>query len=293
MIRPYRETDEPQIAALLTAAWPTDPVLVEISSLHGPDLDEGELQRRTFVAEEEGTIAGFASVVATRRHPTFSFFTVVVAPERRRRGIATRLLAELRRSYDARPQLARLRDTDAAGLAFLEANGFTLRMRSREVTVDPADAAVAGWIADQPAIELERPADREEVARAHEQAYGRVHASWAPTPARPLEESLRVFCGEGWLADSAALARDGADVSGVASLYGPPFVFAGAGLFMIADTISADPRALRSLVAAQLGWARGRGTFVAFEADEANVELWQLMHELPVLRERELLLLST
>jgi hypothetical protein len=152
---------------------------------------------------------------------------------------------------------------------------------------------VAGLSAAHPPLAPERPADREEAVRAHEQAYGRVHASWAPMPERPLEESLRVFCGEGWLSESATLARHGANVVGVSSLYGPPFVFAGDGLFMIADTITADPGTLRSLVAAQLEWARDRGMPVRFEADEANVELWELMHELPARPEPELLLLST
>ena len=102
-------------------------------------------------------------------------------------------------------------------------------------------------------------------------------------PERPLEESLRAFCGEGWLSESATLSRSGADVIGVASCYGPPFVFAGDGLFMIADTVAADASAVRG---------RGAGN-VAFEADEANAELWQLLDELPTQSERGLLLLST
>jgi hypothetical protein len=32
MIRGYRESDESQIRALLAAAWPDDPVMVEISA---------------------------------------------------------------------------------------------------------------------------------------------------------------------------------------------------------------------------------------------------------------------
>jgi hypothetical protein len=51
VIRTYRETDEPQINAVLVATWPDDPVLVDMSSLHGPDLDENGLRRRTLVGE--------------------------------------------------------------------------------------------------------------------------------------------------------------------------------------------------------------------------------------------------
>jgi GNAT superfamily N-acetyltransferase len=293
-IRRYREADESQITALLAAAWPDDPEMVEISTLHGPDLDGDDRWRRTRVAEEGGELVGSSTLSATPRHPTFSFFSAVVAPEHRRRGIASGLLEAVRQGSERRPLLARVRETDHAGIAFLVASSFSPRMRSRSVSVDPVDVEVVAWVDDQAAIELERPADREDVARAHERAYKRVHAGWAPTTDRPLEESLRVFCGEGWLPESAALARKGDEVVGVGSLYGAPFVFAEHGLFMIADTIRADKKALRSLVAAQLDWARGRGVRVSFEADEANTELWQLMDEIPARVDRpELLLLST
>jgi GNAT superfamily N-acetyltransferase len=293
MIRAYRMTDESQIAALLAAAWPDDAVMVEISALHGPDVHGDDRRRRTLVAEVDRDLVGVATVLASPRHPTFSFFSSVVAPQHRRCGIGFTLLDELRQVWDERPLLARVRDTDRAGIAFLRANGFGLRMRSRSVSVDLGDADVGTWIENQPTIALERHVGREEVARAHEQAYRRVHADWAPITDRPLEESLHVFCGEGWLPESAALAHDGDEIVGVGSLYRAPSVFAGDGLFMIADTIGANGRLLRSLVAAQLEWARERGGRVTFEADEANVELWQLMHELPARVDPQLLLLTT
>jgi ribosomal protein S18 acetylase RimI-like enzyme len=293
VIRGYHETDAPQIGALLVAAWPHDPVLVEVSALHGSDLDENARLRRTLVAEEDGALIGAATLLGTPRHPTFFFFTAVVAPERRRRGIATALLDELQRARHDRPFLARVRETDDGAIAFLRARGFGVRMRSRSVSVDPADAELVVWVAEQPQVELERPAARDQVAHAHEQAYRRVHAGWAPTTERPLDESLRAFCSEGWLPESSVLARDGAEVVGVASLYGKPFVFAGDGLFLIADTLRADERALRSLVAAQLEWAREQRVRVAFEADEANQELWRLIHALPGRLDPELLLFST
>ena len=293
MIRAYRANDESQIATLLGAAWPEDPVMVEISALHGPDVDEDDRRRRTLVAELDRDLVGVGTVLASPRHPTFSFFTAVVAPEHRRCGIGSALLDELRRGWDRRPLLARVRETDEAGIAFLRADRFILRMRSRSVNVDPADADVVSWIEKQQPIALERPASRAEIARAHEQAYRRVHANWAPTPERPLEESLRVFCGEGWLPDSALLAYDGEQIVGVGSFIGAPSAFAGDGLFLIADTIHADARVLRSLIATQLKWARGRGERVSFEADEANVELWQVMHELPARPDPQLLLLTS
>lgn len=172
------------------AAWPHDPVMVDISTLHGPELSEEHRSRRTIVAEEDGVVVGAAALVSTARHPTFSFFTVVVTPTRRRTGIASALLAQLRSGSIERPLLARVRETDDAGIAFLQANGFGVVMRARQTSVDPDDPEIVSWIGEQRPIALERPAGREEAARAHELAYGRVHAGWAPPSDRPLEESL-------------------------------------------------------------------------------------------------------
>jgi ribosomal protein S18 acetylase RimI-like enzyme len=227
VIRAYREPDESEISALLAEAWPDDPVLVAISKLHGSDLEENGRRRRTLVVEEDGALIGSATLLGTPRHPTYFFFTAVVAPEQRRRRIATTLLEELRRAWPEPPLLARVREHDDGAIAFLRANEFGLRMRSRSVRVDPGDARVVKWVAGQPRLELERPAGPDQVARVHEQAYRRVHEAWAPATERPIEESLRLFCGEGWLPESAVLARVGDEVVGVGSLYGEPFVFAG------------------------------------------------------------------
>ena len=72
MIRSYRETDNSQVTALLVAAWPDDPVMVEISALHGPDLDGNDRRRRTLVVEEGGELVGASTVVAPLPDSTYT-----------------------------------------------------------------------------------------------------------------------------------------------------------------------------------------------------------------------------
>lgn len=287
MIRPYRDADESAVAALLAAAWPDDPVMVEISSQHGVDFaDEHGRSRRTLVAEEGGGIVGAASLVGSAFHPARTFVVAVVGEPYRRRGIGSGLLAELRAGGDGRPLQARARVTDEPGLAFLGAHGFGVLMRSRTGVVDPAEAAA--WIERQPAVRVKRGVSREGMARAHAAAYRSEHASWSPMSDRPFQELLEVFCGESWLPETALLAE-----GAVASLHGAPLVFAGDELFLMTGATSADDGPLRALVAAELAWARDHGKKVSIEADEANAALWTIRAELPAAVEPELLVLAT
>jgi GNAT superfamily N-acetyltransferase len=292
MIRGFREGDEASVDALLRAAWPDDPALREISTIHGPDMDLDGGSRRTRVYEEAAAVVGAGSLLGSARHPTRLFLVVAVAPDRRRNGVGSALLGELRRLAD-RPLLARARESDQATVAFLHAHGFGLLMRSRTGVVDPTDPVVAAWIARQPTMVLAGGASREEVARAHEAAYRWEHKPWSPATTRPLEESLRLFCGESWLRESALLARGGGTATGVASLQGPPLASSSSELFLIAGTSSRDAATLRALVAAELAFARTREARVSIEADEANAELWKILDELPAALEPDLLLLST
>jgi GNAT superfamily N-acetyltransferase len=287
VIRAYREADEPAVAALLRAAWPDDPVMVEISGQHRVDED-GEDGRswRTLVSAENGEVVGVGSLVASARHRARYSLVVAVAPEQRRRGIGSALLAELRAGSDGRPLRARARVVDEPGLAFLRAHGFGLLMRSRTGVVDPAETA--GWIErNRGELVFERP-EREQAARLHEDAYRREHASWSPASERPLEESLRIFCGDSWLAEHALAAR-----GGIASLHGPPLASADDELFVIAGTTEPDEPLLRALVATALIETRELGKKLSIEADEANPELWRILAELPARLEPELHLLAT
>jgi GNAT superfamily N-acetyltransferase len=243
--------------------------------------------------EVAGSVGGVGTLVGSARHPTRLFVVIAVAPELRRRGIGTALLDELVALADGRPLLARTRESDRASLAFLRARGFGPLMRNRTGVVDPRDPRVARWVGAQDAITLDSRASQEEIARAHEDAYRWEHESWSPTSTRPLEESLRLFCGESWIAESALLAPARDAAVGVASLHGPPLAPSTSELFLIAGVSGRDAPTLRALVAAELAFARARGARVSIEADEANVDLWNILAELPAVREPELLLLST
>ena len=277
---------------MLRAAWPDDPELRQISAIHGPDLDGEDRWRRTLVCVASGEVVGAGTLVGSARHPARYSVVLVVAPAFRRHGIASELLSELVSLGDGRPLLARVRETDEAGLSFLRAHGFEALMRSRVGVVDPRDPQVRALPAGSPAC-LDSGASREELARAHEEAYAFEHASWSPTTKRPLEESLRLFCGDSWLPHTARVVRRHGRIAAVAGLHGPPLASSADELFLIAGGSTGDEAALRAVVAAELDLARSLGVRVSIEADEANPGLSRILDELPAVIEPTLLLLSS
>ena len=175
----------------MSAAWPDDPALARIASIHAPSADDGDRYRHTVVATEDDRVVGGGTILGSALHPTRLFVVVIVGGSHRRRGVGTLLLERLVELGDARPLIARVREHDDPGLAFLGAHGFELLMRNRVGVVDPQDRRVRAWEAGalRTGITL-APSDRarEEVARLHEAAYRREHASWAPVATRPPEE---------------------------------------------------------------------------------------------------------
>jgi GNAT superfamily N-acetyltransferase len=293
MIRSFREDDASSVDALLRESWPADPVLCEISAIHGLDLDADDRWRRTLVYEEAAAVIGAGSVFRSARHPTRLFVVVVVTPDRRRTGVGSDLLRALRRLTDGGELLARVREPDAAAIAFCRKHSFGLLMKSRTGVVDPSGTHASTWVSRRPAVVVDDAAPRDELARAHEEAYRAEHASWSPATERPLEESLRLFCGESWLPQSGLAVRSGDRIVAVAGLHGPPLAQSDAELFLIAGSADRDAQALRALVASELALARSLGARVSIEADQANAELWAILAELPATREPDLLLLST
>jgi GNAT superfamily N-acetyltransferase len=293
VIRPYLEEDGVAVAALLESAWPGDATLASISAIHGPDLDSEDRWRRTLVYVRDDEIVGVGTLLATARHPSRYFVVVLVASDARRRGIGSMLLTNLTGLGDGRPLLARVREIDKVGMAFLRARGFSVLVRSRVGVVDPNDPQVRAWIAASPPSLIEQGTPRDDLAIAHEAAYAAEHAHWSPTTRRSLEESLRIFCGESWLPATACAVRSEGRIAAVAGLHGPPLAPSAAELFLIAGSATGNATALRAVVAAELDFAQSLGALVSIEADDANVELSQILDELPAAMEPTLLLLST
>lgn len=281
------------VGALLDSAWLGDAALASISAIHGSDLNSEGRRRRSLVFVRGDEIVGAGTLLANARHPSRYFVVVLVAPEARRRGVGSKLLAELVGLGDGRPLLARVREVDTAGLAFLRARGFNVLMRSRVGVVDPHHPHVQAWIAATPPSLIESSTPRAEMAIAHEAAYAAEHARWSPTTARPLEESLRLFCGESWLPTAARVVRREGRIAAVAGLHGPPLAPSEAELFLIAGSATGDATALRAVVAAELDLAQTLGVAISIEADDANAHLWQILDELLAAMEPTLLLLST
>ena len=110
---------------------------------------------------------------------------------------------------------------------------------------------------------------------------------------RPVEESLRLFCGDSWLPHTARVVRRHGRIAAVAGLHGPPLASSADELFLIAGSATGDEAALRAVVAAELELAHSLGARMSIEADEANRELSQILHELPAVMDPPLLLLSS
>lgn len=293
MFRPFEERDTAAVDALLDSSWPDDPALREISAIHGDDLDNDGRWRRTLVSVSSGEIVAAGTLLGSARHPARYFVVLLVAAQFRRRGIAGALLAALTSLGDGRSLLARVRETDGAGVGFLRSRGFGLLMRSRVGVLDPEDPRVRAWAAGSGGAEIDADLSPYELAVAHEEAYATEHASWSPTTERPVEESLRLFCGESWLPQTARVVRSQGRISAVAALHGPPLASVDDELFLIAGSATGDDVALRAVVAAELELARSLHVRVSIEADEANPSLFRILAELPAVLEPTLLLLSS
>jgi GNAT superfamily N-acetyltransferase len=183
VIRELREADAAAVAALELAVNPHQVVTPALVWQRASRRIERE-QLRTLVAELDGEIAGYAHAGFEWSVPTLGKgrFWIGVRPERRGRGIGSRLYEEIERHLLAGDAWRRTWvDADPAGALFLERRGFApgdtdivseldLRTTVLEEPVVPADLRLApiaeARVEDLYAIcavgELDMPADEPE-----------------------------------------------------------------------------------------------------------------------------------
>lgn len=103
------------------------------------------------VAEEEGRLVGY--LCATRYAAIWHVMNVSVAPERRRRGIASRLLAELFRLTEGENPAhytLEVRESNKPAIEMYERNGFRSAGLRRGYYVDNREDAVIMWRSTDP-----------------------------------------------------------------------------------------------------------------------------------------------
>jgi mycothiol synthase len=146
MIRPLGDADAGAIAAFFAAAHRHDPAVGAVSEADWRRFMASAQNRggRDFrVALEDGAIAGVATPsLRDRDTPWLRHFRIVVAPERRRRGIGSRLLRQVAEMDAPRPVVLQTlcpgRWTAAA--QFLAASGFAVLEHELDMACDPGTA---------------------------------------------------------------------------------------------------------------------------------------------------------
>jgi len=132
--RAETDADLAAYAACWEAVWPDDPVSVDFIRER---LDR-EPERLYLLAEEGRDVAAVAAVARSSRdgvRPTL----VTVLPDRRRRGLGSRLLdlcLAHARSLGARTALGTVYEDDEESLRFMEARGFVVEDRIVSLSLD-------------------------------------------------------------------------------------------------------------------------------------------------------------
>lgn len=234
-IRPY-EADQPGIEGLLDSGsdrlW-----AAQGHRLHGAARN-GQGWRRTLVAEIDGRIVGAVTVARNRVHPGRLNLAVEVGAAQRGRGVGRTLVEHARRLRpEPLPLAAKLRPSDASGLALLHRFGGRVYQRCPGVCPDPTSAAVSAWAAgvlpNRDATVLALSAvPREDWVELWVSQYLWVHEDWSPAAEEPLRELARGFVAEADPEQTSVTMRH-ARVNAVA------WVFEGSGgtAEVVAETI--------------------------------------------------------
>jgi mycothiol synthase len=179
VIRPVTDDDADNIAAFFAAAHAADPVLGDISAedwrrfMAAPQNRGGRDFR---LAEVDGAIAGVATP-SLRDHetPWIRHFRIVVAPERRRRGIASALLRHLAEMDEPNPVLLQCLCPQRweAMADFLAANGFAVLEHEVDMVCLNAGEERAVPIRRDATVRVltDRAASADALAAVHNRAY--------------------------------------------------------------------------------------------------------------------------
>jgi len=154
-IRELGHADLPAVVAIerrsFSSPWSAGMLVLELSRPSSVAL----------VAQQDGRITGCA--IATRYDRAWHLMKIAVAPEERRRGIASSLLASvLDRIGPEQPVTLEVRPTNRAAIALYERFGFTGRGRRPGYYPDNGEDALLMWrgdpaLAGVPAESLGRP----------------------------------------------------------------------------------------------------------------------------------------
>lgn len=191
-IRPWRSSDGPGVDSLLDAAadalWDK-----QFHGLHGPD-GEGPSWRRCRVATDRAdTVIGAATVIANPLHAGRMPCAIEVAPQWRRQGIGSILLAQMRaiRPDASRPLSTKLRP-DAPAAAFITRAGGRTYQHCPGIMVEASDPRVRRWAAAQPTTTCTdlSAVDTHVLVAAFADLYAWSHRNWSPVT--DTEELMQV-----------------------------------------------------------------------------------------------------
>lgn len=178
-LRPWTDSDAVPVAGL---ADPDDDPLwaAQGHRLHGPPR-EGERWRRTLVACDGSRVVGAGTIARNPVHAGRYAAAIEVAADRRRRRVATALLAALREVRpEPLPLAGKVRESDPAAWPFGLASGAEVYQRCPCPVLDLTAGDLAAWRPEAPPATELTAMSRQQAAALFEEQYRWVHARWSP-----------------------------------------------------------------------------------------------------------------
>ena len=300
VVRRWRERDREALAELATLTPESDPAGALLASLSVPAEQSAFDANPTLVVEDGGDLVGIGTLWENDIHPARWRVSMFGRPSFWSQGGAASLLAKLKkRRPDNRPLQTSISERDGHALAFFQANGFALLMRTRSGVLHPGDTpgsvaqdidTATGWMAQEglqivplPAFH-NRPFSDIQLARLHAEIYAREHL-WDPVRDLTGREAAELFLDpDEFLHDATCVAMASTHLVGVTSLRRtdrPGVVELG-----WTGSLLDDPQQRRYLAHALLGaslhHAASANWRVSFEIDEADAAMWEMVTRLPL-----------